>query len=310
MTQMRQAAEDYLQIRRSLGFKLKEEGWLLLAFVDYMDTVAAQTLTVEHAMRWASLPPSAKPVYVAKRLTAVRGFARYLQTIDPGTEVPATDLLGGTKWRRPTPFIYSDEDITMLMAAAEKLKTRLGAATMRTLVGLLAVTGMRIGEAIRLDRDDLDLQGGRLVVRNSKFGKSRLLPLHPSTVAALRDYLEVRDRLKPRPASTALLIGARGGRLNRDGVEWTFRLLRDRAGLIDHPGSRRPRLHDIRHSFAVKTMLDSYRTGSDPVARMSLLSTYLGHADPGNTYWYLSAAPELLALAAQRLEDDLTEARS
>jgi integrase len=310
MIALGQAAEDYLRIRRAFGFKLVEEARLLRSFVIYMDDINAETVTVERALRWATLPTSAKAVHRAKRLRAVRGFARYLKTIDPDTEVLATDLLPTGGRSRPTPYIYSEQDVVALMTAARGLQTRLGAATMRTLIGVLAVTGMRPGEALRLDRDDADLQHRRLIVRNSKFGKSRQLPLHPTTVTALRDYLQLRDELKPRPATPALLLGTRGERLTRDTAEWTFRLLRTRAGLIPRPGCRPPRLHDLRHSFAVRTMLDSYRTSGDPAACATALSTYLGHIDPGASYWYLSAAPELLGLAATRLEQHLTEARS
>lgn len=197
------------------------------------------------------------------------------------------------------------------MTAAEHLQTRLGSATMRTLIGLLACTGMRVGEAIRLDRRDLDLHRARLVILNTKFGKSRLLPLHPSTVTALGEYLEGRDRLKPITNTTALLIGTRGGRLHHYTAQWTFRLLCQRLGLSARPGSRPPRLADLRHTFAVNAMLDSYRNHGDPARRLLHLSTYLGHIDSANTYWYLSAAPELLALAAARLDDDdLTERNS
>lgn len=307
MTALQQAVGNYLATRRALGFKLKTEGEQLRSFAAYMDANGAETVTVAHAVRWAALPASAKPVYWAKRLQAVRGFARYLQPLDPETEIPSSELLPYRGWMRPAPYLYSRAEIVALMAAAGRLQTRLGASTMRTLIGLLAVTGMRVGEAVRLDRDDLDLLHGRLVVRNSKFGKSRQLPLHPTTVTALRDYLMLRDRLKPNPATAALLIGTRGDRLSRGCAEWTFRLLRERVGLTARPGCRAPRLHDLRHSFAVQTMLDSYRSAGDPAASAAVLSTYLGHADPGATYWYLSAAPELLALAATRLEDHLTE---
>jgi integrase/recombinase XerD len=307
MTALSDAAEDYLRIRRALGHKLEAHGWLLRSFVAYMDAVGASTLTVEHALRWATRPAALKPVTYAKRLAAVRAFARYLQTIDPATEPLASDLLPWDALRRTVPYIYSQQEITALMAAAERLKTRLGAATMRTLIGLLAVTGMRLGEAIRLDRDDLELPHARLIVRNSKFGKSRQLPLHPTTTRALRDYLRLRDALKPQPSTSALLIGTRGGRLDPGTVEGNFRLLRERVGLPARPGSLPPRLHDMRHSFAVHTMLDAYRSGGDPAACASALSTYLGHADPANSYRYLSAAPELLALAAARLETYLTE---
>lgn len=308
MSSLRQASEDYLRIRRALGFKLISEDKLLGSFVSYMEAAGAERVTVDHALRWATLSASAKPVYHAKRLRAVRGFARYLHTIDPAHELLPTDLLPSGGWRRPAPYIYSPQEITALMVAAGRLKTRLGAATAQTLIGLLAVTGMRVGEAIRLDRDDLDLQHGRLIVRKGKFGKSRQLPLHPTTINALRDYLSLRDTLKPQPQTAALLIGTWGDRLRRDVIEHTFRLLRQRVGLPARPGSRAPRLHDMRHSFAVHTMLDAYRSGGDPTACASALSTYLGHADPGASYWYLSAAPELLALAAQRLEANQTEA--
>lgn len=308
MSPLRQQLDDYLQMRRALGFKLISEDVLLGSFVSFMEAAGADAVTADHALRWATLPSSAKPVYHAKRLRAVRGFARYLHTLDPAHELLATDLLPSGGWRRPAPYIYAPQEIAALMAAAERLKTRLGAATMRTLIGLLTVTGMRVGEAIRLDRDDLDLEHGRLIVRESKFGKSRQLPLHPTTITALRDYLRVRDALKPQPQSPALLIGTWGGRLHRDGVESTFRLLRQRAGLTARPGSAPPRLHDMRHSFAVHTMLDAYRSAGDPSAYASALATYLGHADPGASYWYLSAAPELLALAAGRLEAHQTKA--
>ena len=307
MSRLGQHLDDYLQIRRALGFKLETDGKLLDSFVAYMDSADADTITVAHALRWATLPSSAKPVYHAKRLQAVRGFARYLHALDPAHELLATDLLGSGGWRRPTPYIYSQEEILALMTAAGRLKTRLGAATMRTLIGLLAVTGMRVGEAIRLDRDDLHLEHRRLVVRDSKFGKSRQLPLHPTTITALREYLETRDALRPKPQTTALLIGTWGGRLRRDVVQHTFRLLRHRVGLHARPGTAPPRAHDIRHSFAVNTMLDAYRSGRDPSACASSLATYLGHADPNASYWYLSATPELLALAAARLETHHTE---
>jgi integrase/recombinase XerD len=308
MSPLRQHLDDYLQIRRALGFKLISEGKLLDSFVAYMDSAGADTVTVAQALRWATLPSSAKPVYHAKRLRAVRGFARYLHTVDPAHELLATDLLGAGGWRRPTPYIYTQDEIVALMTAAGRLKTRLGSATMRTLIGLLAVTGMRVSEAIRLDRDDLDLEHARLIVRRSKFGKTRQLPLHPTTMTALREYLDTRDAFKPNPQTTALLIGTWGGRLHRDVVQHTFRLLRHRVGLSARPGSAPPRVHDIRHTFAVHTMLDTYRSGGDPTACASALATYLGHGDPAASYWYLSAAPELLALAAQRLEAHQKEA--
>jgi len=222
--------------------------------------------------------------------------------------VPAAELLPGRP-RRATPYLYSDVEIAALIAAADTLRFPLRVATYKTLIGLLAVTGMRVGEAIRLDRDDLDLAHELLVVRDGKFGKSRELPLQPSTIRALRDYLRLRDRLHPAPSAPALLISPAGTRLLYCNVHATFRQLRRRAGLQPRSASCRPRIHDLRHTFAVRTLLDAYRSEADVQARLPLLSTYLGHVDPGATYWYLSAAPELLALAGERLERHL-EARS
>jgi integrase/recombinase XerD len=311
MSALRQACEDYLRIRRALGFKLERAGESLPRFLDYLESVGAETITTEHALRWATLPSAAKPVYWQTRLTIVRGFARYLQTIDPAAELPPTGLLPAAGGRRPIPYIYSDAEIAALMAAAgqwRRWRSPLGPRTLQTLIGLLAVTGMRIGEAIRLDRDDLDLGHQRVVVRNSKYGKSRQLPLHPTTVQALRDYLALRDQVHPNVETRALLITATSRRLDRRHVEWQFARLRKRVGLTARPGCRPARLHDVRHTFAVRTMLDSYRAGGDVQDRLAQLSTYLGHADPGASYWYLSSAPELLALAAERLEHHLTEA--
>jgi integrase len=307
MSSLRQASEDYLRIRRALGFKLVSAGWALPQLVDYLESVGADTITVEHALRWATLPKDTKPVTWQGRLTIARGFARYLQTIDPSAEVPPTDLLPSAVGRRPAPYIYSDAEILALLDAAGRWRSRLGSVTLQTVIGLLAVTGMRIGETIRLDRRDLNFQHERLVVRNSKFGKSRELPLHPTTIQALRDYLRLRDEIYPHVDTPTLLLSTTGKRLDRHYVEWQFAQLRTRIGLAPRPGSRPPRLHDIRHTFAVRTMLESYRTGGDPQARLAQLSTYLGHANPGASYWYLSAAPELLCLAAQRLERNLTE---
>ncbi len=310
MSTLRQALVEYLRIRRALGFKLETAGRLLPQFLDYLETIGAETITIEHALRWATLPSDANPIWWGVRLTAVRGLARYLQSIDPATELPPRALLPvGTGSRRPTPYIYAEEEITALMSAAGAWRPRLSAATMQTLIGLLTVTGMRISEAIRLDRDDLDLEHGRLVIRNSKFGKSRQLPLHETTIGALRAYLRRRDELRPNVDSSALLITATGKRLKRNNVERQFRQPRTQVALAPRPGSRPPRIHDIRHTFAVHTMLDSYRDGGDPVAHVAQLATYLGHADPSASYWYLSATPDLLALAASKLETDPLEAR-
>jgi integrase len=304
MSPLRQALAGYLAVRRSLGYKLARPEKLLGQFITYLEDACAATVTTEHALAWATLP-GGDANWHAHRLSVVRGFAAYLHTIEPSAEVPPAGLIP-SRPRRATPYLYSGADITALIAAAASLRSPLRAATYQTLIGLLAVTGMRVGEAIRLDRADLDLAAGVVTVRQAKFGKTRLLPLHPTTTAALRGYLRLRDRVLPHPGTSALLISPAGTRLLYCNVHATWKLLVASAGLRARSASCRPRIHDVRHSFAVRALLDAYAAGQDGQARLALLSTYMGHVDPGHTYWYLSAAPELLALAGQRLDDHLT----
>jgi len=307
MGSMRRAAEDYLALRRSMGFKLEKPGRLVLQFADRLDGLGTQQITVEMALWWARQPAQADPSWWAYRLSAVRGFAAYLHPRLPGVQVPPADLLP-LRTRRATPYLYSSEDVTAMMHAARALTTPLVAATYETLVGLLAVTGLRIGEAINLDRADVDNTARMLTVRNGKFGKSREVPLHPSTVEHLRTYACRRDETLPSPSATTFFLSTAGTRLSDCRVESTFRAVVRAAGLQPRSARCRPRLHDLRHSFAVNTVLDWYRSGEDVQAKMPLLSTYLGHVDPSATYWYLSTAPELMALACARLERD--QARS
>ncbi len=252
-------------------------------------------------MSWATRPVGVQPVRCAQRLCAVRGFARYLHALDPTVEVPPTDLLPYRR-QRPAPYLYSQADIIRLIAAASLLRPALRAATYHTLFGLLAVTGMRVGEAIRLDSDDVDLHAGVLVITQTKFGKHRRLPLHPSTVAALRGYGEERDELCRRPTAPSFFVSTRGTRLLYPCVHAAFTQLLACTGLDAPAGAGNPRIHGLRHSFAVATLRDWYRDGADVAAKLPILSAYLGHAHPASTYWYLSAAPDLLALAAERLE--------
>ena len=293
--------EDYLTLRRALGFKLVGEGQLLAQFVTFAAAAGQRTVTTATALEWARLPRGGSPNYLSRRLRAVRGFARYLHALDPTCEVPPIELLPASK-HRPVPYLYRDREVLALMAAARGLRPALRGATFEALIGLLACTGLRIGEAIRLDRDDFDPARGVLTVRDSKFGKSREVLLHESAVRALLDYGERRDRLCPRAKDRSFFVTTRGSRLTHPTFYGPFRALLEQAG-VRHPSPpRRPRAHDMRHSFAVKTLLGWYRDGDDVAARMPLLSTYLGHVDPAATYWYLSAAPELLGLAAERLE--------
>ncbi len=304
MTPLRQALVDYLAVRRALGYGLARAEKLLAQFLTYLEDRRETHLCTETALAWATLPTRADPTWWAERLGIVRGFAAHVRTIDPTTDIPSADLLRA-RARRATPYVYTDDEVAALISAAAALRTPHRVATYRTFVGLLAVTGMRVGEAIALDRDDLDVGQGLLVVRRGKFGKSRELPLHPSAVTALTQYLDREDRPRSAAHTPALFVSTAGTRLIFCNVQQTFRTLVRRAGLKPHSAACRPRLHDLRHRFAVRTVLDAYRQGQTAEARLPLLSTYLGHVDPKHTYWYLSAAPELLQLAGERLQHHL-----
>ena len=301
MSALAEHVRNYLRVRRALGFKLVGEETLLREFVAFADAAGQDTVTTQFALQWARRPVSGSANYLSRRLRAVRGFARYLQALDPTCEVPPLELLPASKYR-PAPYLYREQEILALMAAARRLRPRLRAATFETLIGLLACTGLRIGEAIRLDRDDVDLEGRVLTVRDSKFGKSREVLLHESTSCELADYAQLRDRLCPEAKDRSFFITTRGTRLCHPTFHQPFRALLKQASIEPPSPSRRVRIHDLRHSFAVRTLLGWYRDGGDVAARMPLLSTYMGHVDPAASYWYLSAAPELVALAAERLE--------
>jgi integrase/recombinase XerD len=258
-------------------------------------------VTVEAALAWATAPRDASPTWWAKRLTVVRGFARYLQSLDVTTEVPPPNLLANRP-SRTTPYLYAQAEVVALMEAASRLPTPLRAATFETFIGLMAATGLRTGEAMRLDRDDVDLEDGVLVVRNSKHGKSRLVPLHDTTTAALRHYARRRDCLCRAPLVPAFFLSGAGTRLNSTNATKTFARLLEAARITPPPHRRRPRLYDLRHSFAVATLVTWYEDDVDVAQRLPALSTYMGHEKPSATYWYLEAAPELMVLAAARLE--------
>ena len=303
MSALRARAGEYLAMRRALGFKLTTQGRHLMSFVGFCEEHGANRVTTDLAVEWAAQTAkgSDNEAYQARRLDVVRIFARHLQALDPSTEVPPEDVLSRRRWRIP-PYLYSPQEVAALMNAAGGLTPAMRAATWRTLVGLLAVTGMRQGEACRLRRGDADLETGTLVIADSKFGKSRLVFLHPTASSALRAYARARDQAFPEPTADTFLVNSRGGPLDGPNLPKTFATLVTAAGIQAPPGRRAPRLHDLRHAFTVATMLDWYRDGADVQARLPLLSTWLGHVDPKSTYWYLQAVPELLALAAERLE--------
>jgi integrase len=303
MSPLRQALADYLAVRRSLGYKLAYPEHLLGQFIAYLEDARAGTVTTAHALGWATLP-GGDAWWHAQRLSMARGFAQYLHTTDPAAEVPPAGLIPA-RAPRATPYLYSAGDITALIAAAGSLRSPLRAATYQTLIGLLTVTGMRVGEAIRLDRADFGPAAGVLTIRDSKFGKSRLVPLHPTTTQAISGYLRLRGRLHPGPSDPAVFISPAGTRLIYCNVHATWRKLVRTAGLQARSPHCRPRPHDLRHSFAVASLLDAYAAGQDGEATLALLSTYLGHTNPAHTYWYLSAAPELMTLAGHKLEHHL-----
>jgi integrase len=303
MNPLRKALADYFVVRRSLGFKLYRAEKLLNQFLTFIEERNEQHLTTEAALAWAILPQRGR-TWAYARLSVVRRFAHHLRGIDPATEIPPTHLLTQLKGRA-TPYLYSDADIAALMAAASIFQEPYRVSTFRTLITLLTVTGMRVGEALALDRDDFNTVDGTLLIRNAKFGKSRELPLHTTTVSALSDYLRHRDRPASPEDTPAIFVSTTGNRLRYMSVQPFFRRLADHAGLQPRSAHCRPRLHDLRHGFAINTILDGYRAGNEPGNRIALLATYLGHTNPVDTYWYLSAAPELLALAGSRLEQHL-----
>jgi site-specific recombinase XerD len=297
---LRELVTDYLRVRRALGFKLVYTERLLFGFVDYLQARGADTLTVEHAVAFATAPADASPRWQALRLSAVRCFARWAHLLDETVQVPSARLLPARS-TRAAPYLYTDNEVAALIGAADRLRPAIKAVTFHTLLALMASTGIRTGEALGLDVIDLDEQASTLTV-TGKYGKTRMLPLHPTVLEGLNGYLRERDRLLPAAHCPALLISTRGTRLCPQVVHPTFRALADRIGLTPASSVSRPRLHDLRHTFAVSTMLDAYRSGSDPAATLPILATWLGHADPNDTYWYLTGTAELLTAAIDRLQ--------
>lgn len=303
MSALRTSAENYLVMRRKLGFKLTTQGAHLLSFVTFCEKRSIGHITADAAIEWATTTAndSASEVYQARRLDVVRIFARHMAPLDTSTEIPPDDVLSH-RYLRARPYLYSPAEIDRLIDAAGALHPPIRAATWQTLIGLLAVTGMRQGEACRLTCRDVDLDAGVVVINDTKFGKSRQVFLHPTAIAALEHYVRARDRVFPRPSVDTFLVNSRGRRLDPSNTQHTFAALVQAAGIEIPPGQRNPRLHDLRHVFTVVTMLDWYRDGGDVQARLPRLSTWLGHVDPKSTYWYVEAVPELMALAAGRLE--------
>lgn len=303
MSTLQTLLEEYLGVRRALGAQLRCQGHLLQQFVEFVAHEGDLFITTELALRWAMQPADAQPTWWAHRLGVVRRFAQYAHGVDPRTQVPPPDLLP-YPYRRQPPYLYRDDEIRRLLDAARQLPgiTGLRPDTYATLLGLFVVTGMRTNEPLRLQRDDVDLAHGVLTVRHSKFGKSRHVPVHDSTRQALRRYAAHRDRLCPHPHCRRFFLSERGTPITEWALRYTFVKLSRQTGLRASTDSHGPRLHDFRHRFAVETLKRWYRRDLDVEPRMPQLATYLGHAHVSDTYWYLTAVPELLALAARRLE--------
>jgi len=301
---MQERVEQYVSARRKLGYQMSVEGRELLRFARFADELDYRgPLSTEIALKWARAAHDCSSLYQARRLEVVRCLARYLSAIEPGTEIPPKGLLGSAH-RRTQPHIYRPQEIAALMKAAATLDPKDGLRPMSygTLIGLMACTGLRLCEALRLDCGDVDSKGDLLSIRQSKFRKSRLVPLHPSASRMLYRYATFRDRYICNPRCSRFLVSERGTALKPSVVHWTFSGLRRIAGVASSEGRREPRLYDLRHTFACRRLLQWYGEGRDVNQCINWLSTYLGHARVTDTYWYLSGVPELMSLAADRFE--------
>ncbi|MBV8905858.1 MAG: tyrosine-type recombinase/integrase [Acidobacteriia bacterium] len=306
MSAIREAFSQYVALRRALGTKLAEPARTLGYFLDFLEREGPEFITSTLALRWAMEPANVQRATWARRLSMVRQFAAWLNTIDSRTQVPPHRLLIAGR-RRNKPHIFTEQEIGQLMAEAGRLAppTGLRALTYATLIGLLTATGLRPGEALALDRSDVDLDSGILSIRQTKFGKSRFVPVSDSTRAALQHYAKQRDTLSTRRRTDAFLVPERGSRLSGSAARRTFARISRVVGVRADTGTRRigrgPRLQDFRHCFAPRKLIEWYRAGLDVGRELPKLTTYLGHVDIAHTYWYLEAVPELLQLATERL---------
>lgn len=312
MSALRKAMQQYLSLRRSLGFKLINVENTLQSFITFAEKESACHVTTDMVLRWLNLSTAKEPATLANRFSMVRRFAIWRSAADDRTQVPPKNLLPYRYQRKP-PYIYSNEEIEKLVGAARKLRSSKGfrGPTYATLFGLIAVTGMRISEVVSLDRRDVDLEEKVINIRESKFRKSRLVPVHVTTRDALSDYAEKRDRMFPVIQSAAFFVSERGTRVTHWAARDNFAVVSRQIGIRKKIKGKRvgwgPRLHDMRHRFAAQTLVDWYRAGINVEREIHKLSTYLGHAHVNDTYWYLEAVPELLELATQRVMQEKKE---
>jgi integrase len=305
-TRITEIVQQYLDFRRQLGYQLKIEGEELLRFGRFADKIGHHgSITTDLAVQWATLPEKGSRVYHARRLDMVRRLAKHRALFDPHTEIPVKGLLGPSYHPRPTPHIYTDDEIAALLKAASELGPQNGLRphTFVTLFGLLASSGLRISEALGLHLQDVDLEDDLLTVRAGKFKKSRLVPLHPSSAAALRRYIQHRDNRHPNCISTSFFLTEYATPQKYHKTLMTFIALREKLGWHGNNLKGPPRIHDFRHTFAVRRLLRWYQQGADVHVKIVALATYLGHVKVSDTYWYLTAVPELLAIVAERFEN-------
>lgn len=298
-----EAVKDYIEYRHNLGYGMRYESTELYCFARYVDKIGYKgPITAELALQWAQLPQDCQPVYRARRLYVVRRFTKYMKLLIPETEIPPKGILGASYYRRITPHIYSEDEVITIMRTARNLKrgNKLRPHIYATLFGLLYSTGMRISEALNLMRTNVDLVSGTITIVEGKFHKSRLVPVHPTTVEALKSYVVKRDKKYPVPKTKNFFVNEYGKSLRYHSVHKIFNQIISDGD--NETSQRRPRIHDIRHTFAARKLLEWYRNGDDVHQKMSFLSNYLGHAKVANTYWYLTAVPELMAIAAFRFE--------
>jgi len=307
MNTLHQAVQEYLRMRRDLGFKLAEAGKGLLEFTAFMRQHRATYITSELALHWAQQPTHLQPAQWARRLSFVRGFACYRSATDPRTQIPPPGLLP-FKARRARPYLYSDEEIARLLRAAQGMRYRCKYDALRPclfhcLFGLLSVSGLRMSEALNLQLPDVDLDAAILTIRGAKLGKDRLVPLHASTCKVLQQYLAQRSQhWAGRDVSSYVFVSNRGHRLDAAEVHRTFYALSREIGLRGASDSHGPRLHDMRHRFATNTLVRWYQRDQDPERLLPVLSAYLGHVHVADTQWYLNCSPQLMRQAMRRLE--------
>lgn len=304
MSGLRESLSDYLELRRSLGFSLKTEERFLLNYVSFMERRHATHITVKLAVEWARQPAMTSANYHAGRLRALRAFARYLVLSDPRTEIPSADLLPRQR-SSFRPHIFSEQEIGGILAGSLKQSggaTRFYCLVHYAIYGLISVTGMRVGEVLKLDIGDVDLDQGVITIRNAKFGKSRLVPVHETTRLALQRYRDERDAYLDGRMVEPFFISKLGNRIDHSALDRSFRRLSRRIGIREASSSTGPRLHDLRHTMAVEVLRRCYSSGADPERRLPALSTYLGHTQLNYTYWYLHQNPGLMTEAVARLQ--------